>query len=797
MKTTRTQNLIAVLLSLVLTAAFTLTACKGQTESKQDDPRLAGFKGKIAKKYEDSKEDWPVRPQALAGAPNVLVILLDDAGFGHLGAYGGLCETPNMDKLAGGGLTYTNFHTCALCSPSRAAIMAGRNHHSIGLGSHALTAMGFPGYNGVVPPQAASGAKVLQQHGFTTYALGKWDHTPLWEVSSSGPFNGWPSAEGFDHYYGFMSADIHNFVPIMYEDHWPTNPSIGRPDYHVSTDMADRASYWMTAQKSISPDRPFMMFWAPGAVHAPHHAPQADLDYYKGKFDMGWDAAREAILRNQIAKGIFPAGTKLSARPDAIPAWASLTSEQKKMYARQMEAFAAQMTHVDREIGRMVATLERTGMLENTLIMITSDNGASGEGGLEGSHNEMLCLNGVAKTPMEENQKFYDQWGTTETDNHYHAGWAMAGNTPFKYWKQTEHNGGNTDPLIVHWPKGIQAKGEIRNQYHHIIDVAPTFLDVAGIAPPAEVDGVKQMPLDGVSMKYSFDDATAPTNHPVQYYEMFGNRAIYDHGWKAVTLHGNRMPWVVAGTFDFDKDGWELYNINEDPTETNDLAASNPQKLEELKKTWDEEAVKYNVYPLYDDVGARASNVTKIFGAKTNTFTYYPPGAEFIAEATSPPVKNRSHTITASVETDGKTDGVIAACGGYFSGYTLYVKENILTYTYNYFDENYDTVKASKPLTAGKHELKCVYESLPNNTGKVTLSIDGAQVGQGDVEKVVLGKYSISEPFDVGVDNGGSVDRTSYTSPFKFSDTLDWVRFDLAPVEAVPKQAVDESSLID
>lgn len=782
--------LIRSLLLLNCVALIGATGARAQDQSS-DDPRMAGFKGKIAKKYEDSVEDWPKRHQAPAGAPNVLIVLLDDTGYGQLGAYGGLIETPNIDRLAGDGLTYTDFHTTALCSPSRAAILAGRNHHSIGFGSHAASAMGFPGYNGIVPPQAASGAKILQQHGYTTYALGKWDHVPAREVSASGPFLGWPNGDGFDHFYGFPAADINNFIPIMYDDHWPHNPSLGKRDYHISTDMADRAIYWITAQKSVTPERPFMMQWAPGATHAPHHAPQADLDHYKGKFDMGWDAAREQILKNQIARGIFPAGTKLSLRPADIPAWISLTPEQRKMYARQMEAFAAQLTHVDREIGRMVRALERTGMLDNTLIMITSDNGASAEGGLEGTHNEMLVLNGIGKTPMDKNLKFYDQWGTAETDNHYHAAWAMAGNTPFKYFKQTEHNGGNADPLIVHWPKGIQAKGELRTQHHHIIDIAPTMLDVAGIQPPAEVDGVKQMSFDGVSMEYSFNDAKAPTTHPVQYYEMFGNRALYDHGWKAVTLHGNRMPWVLAGTFDFDKDVWELYNLNEDPSETTDLSAKNPQKLEELKKKWDEEAVKYNVYPLYDDVAARAANVQKRAGT-ANTYTYYPPGAEFIHEALSPPVKNRSHTITASMETDGKTDGVIAAAGGYFSGYTLYVKKNIVTYTYNAFDENYYKIKASKPLTAGKHEIKFAYETVAGAdpgrpTGKGTLFIDGAEVGHGTIDRVVLGLYSISEPFDVGIDNGGSVDRKEYTSPFKFSDTLDWVRYDLAPLDSGKK----------
>ena len=783
---------------LLLTVALLVTSCstsQGPGTHSADDPRLAGFKGKIGRTYAESKEDWPMRQQAPAEAPNTLLILLDDCGYGQIGAFGGVIETPNLDRLAANGLIYTDFHTCALCSPSRASIAAGRNHHSIGLGSHALSAMGFPGYNGFVPPQAAPAAKILQESGFTTYALGKWDHTPLWEVSSSGPFNGWPNEEGYDHYYGFMTADIHNFMPIMYEDHHPTNAYLDRSNYNLNTDMADRAIYWITAQKSISPDRPFMMFWAPPAVHAPHHATQKYLDMYRGKFDTGWDAARDAILKNQIAKGIFPAGTKLSARPADIPAWDSLSAEQKQIYARQMEAFAAQLTLVDHEIGRMVEALDRTGMLDNTLIMVTSDNGASAEGGLEGTHNEMIMMNGISRTPREENRKFYDQWGTGETDNHYHAGWAMAGNTPFRYFKQTVHNGGMTDPLIVSWPKGIKARGEIRSQYHHIIDVAPTILDVCGISPPAVVDGVKQMPLDGVSMKYSFDDPKAPTTHPVQYYEMFGNRALYDHGWKAVTLHGSRMPWVIAGTYDFSKDVWELYNLDRDPAETTDLAAQNPGKLEELKKKFDEEAWKYNVYPLYDDIAARTANVTKLFGAKTNVFTYYPPGAEFIAEATSPPVKNRDHTITASTETDGKTDGVIVACGGYFSGYTLYVKNNVLAYTYNYFDENYYTIRASKPLAAGKHEIKCTYQRQDGNTGKVTLYVDGAQVGQGTIDKVVLAKYSISEPFDIGVDNGGSVARKVYASPFRFSDALNWVKFELGP-ETVT-QAVDQSSAID
>ncbi len=769
-------------MAFLISTAMTFSSLAAAQNADPNDPRMAGFKGKIAKKYEDSKEDWPQRPKAPQGAPNVLIILLDDVGFGQLGSFGGLSQTPNIDKLANDGLRYTNFHTCALCSPSRAAIMAGRNHHSIGLGSHALSAMGFPGYNGFVPPQAAPAAKILQEDGFTTFALGKWDHTPLWEVSASGPFNGWPSEEGFDHYYGFMTADIHNFVPIMYNDHWPTNAAEGKPNYNITRDLTDRAVYWITSQASISAGRPFLMFFATPGSHAPHQADKKYLDMYKGKFDMGWDVAREMILKNQIAHGIFPAATKLSPRAADIPAWDTVPAEKRKLYARQMEAFAAQLTQTDDEIGRIVDALKRTGQYENTLIMLTSDNGASAEGGLEGSHNEMIMMNGISKTPYEENAKFSESWGTGETDNHYHAGWAMAGNTPFKYFKQTVHNGGMTDPLIVSWPKGISSKGEIRTQYHHIIDIAPTILDVCGVPSPDSVDGIKQMPVDGVTMKYSFSNPSADSTRQVQYYEMFGNRAIYDHGWKAVTNHGGRMPWNIVGTFDFDKDIWELYNLKEDPTEAHDLAKSNPEKLNELKKLFDQEAAKYNVYPLYDDVGARAANVTKIFLGNKTSFTYYPPGAEFIAEATSPPVKNRSHTITAYMTTTGKTDGVIVASGGYFSGYTLYVKNNILTYTYNCFDENYYSIKATKPLTAGQHVVKMVYEKKAKDIAEVTLSIDDAEVGRGTVGKVVLGKYSISEPFDVGVDNGGSVDRRSYTSPFRFSDQLDKVTFDLKPI---------------
>ncbi|WP_276390700.1 arylsulfatase [Eudoraea chungangensis] len=758
---------------------------KSDRNTTEEDPRLGGFKGKIAKTYEESVEDWPERVQAPDEAPNVMVILLDDVGFAQIGANGGLIETPNIDRLAANGLNYTNFHTTALCSPSRASIMAGRNHHSIGLGSHALTAMGFPGYNGMIPESAASGAKMLQENGFSTYALGKWDHTPLWEVNSTGPFNGWANEEGFDHFYGFMSADVHNFKPIMYNDHWPSNPSKGKEDYHINTDLANRAIYWLTAHKSVSPDRPFMMFYATPTLHAPHHASQEYLDMYKGKFDMGWDEVRRQILENQISLGIHESGTQLAELPDDIQAWVDVPEEKKKMYARQMEAAAAALTQADHEIGRVINALERIGELENTIIIVTSDNGSSGEGGLEGSHNEMLVLNGIGRTPHEENLRFYELWGTAETDNHYHAGWAAAGNTPFKYFKQTVHNGGIADPLVVHWPNGIKAKGELRKQYQHITDVVPTIMDVTGVGFQNEIDGVEQMPFDGVSFQYSFNDADAPTNHPVQYYEQLGSRAIYDNGWKAVSLHGGRLPWNLGGTFNFEEDEWELYDITNDPTEVNNLANSNPEKIEELKQKFDELAWKYNVYPLYDNVTNRLKNVTdRIHPPSETVYTYYSPGAEFIAESASPPLKNRNHSITAFIETDGSTNGVINCSGGYFAGYSLYVKNNILTYGYNFYDEKYYEVKANSPLSAGKHEIKLVYEAVKSEnpmdaSANIKLFVDGNAVGSGTIDHIVLGKYSLSEPFDVGVDNGGSVIRSQYSSPFRFTDTIDKVVIEL------------------
>jgi arylsulfatase A-like enzyme len=727
------------------------------------------FKGKIAREYANSQEWWPDPVRPPKGAPNVIIFLLDDVGFAQIGCFGGLIETPNIDRLAAGGLRYNNFHTTALCSPSRATLMAGRNPHSIGLGSHALTAMGFPGYNAIVPPSAKSVANYLQEVGYVNYALGKWDHTPLYEVSQVGPFDRWPSGEGFDHAYTFMAADVHQFIPVMWNDHTPERY---RKTYHLDRDLANRAIEWITGHKSIKPDLPFMMLWASGSMHSPHHAPDEYLKKYRGKFEMGWDKARDMILARQKRLGIIPANTKLTERIKEIPAWDSLDEQHKKLYTRQMEAFAAQMELVDHQIGRVVGSLKRIGEFDNTLIFVTADNGASGEGGLAGTFNETYVLNGL-QTPFEANLRHYDNWGDATTYPHYHAGWAMAGNTPFRYFKQSEHRGGQHDALVVHWPKGIKGKREIRGQYHHIADVAPTIMEAVGISVPDSYHGVKQKPLDGVSMLYSFNDADAPNRKKRQYYEMFGNRAIWVDGWKAVTLHAKRMPWDVNVVLPFEQDEWELYHVAEDFSESTNLADQHPEKLEQLKKIFDEEAWKYHVYPLHDDMIQRiAKQQDRLFGDQKE-FVYYFPGAFRIAEKASAPVKNRSHTITTTIDLQGDEKGVIVSVGGMTGGFTMFIKDGCLYFDYNFLDGVYYTMK-SPALPKGKTELKFNFIKTKEFAGTGELYVNGKKVAETDMPRMHISTYSLAETFDVGRDTGTQVSKL-YTDPFPFRGSLDRV----------------------
>ncbi|NND16393.1 MAG: sulfatase-like hydrolase/transferase [Eudoraea sp.] len=760
---------------IILSSVLIAISCQSPDSKKDsnEDPRVGDFKGKIAKTFEESVEDWPKNQVYTGEETNVLVLLLDDVGYGQLGAFGGLTPTPNIDALADNGLRFSNFHTTALCSPSRASIMTGRNHHSIGLGSHALTAMGFPGYSGRVPYSAQEVARLARDEGYGTYALGKWDHTPTFSVHQNGPFTYWPTQDGYEHTYNFMSADANNFTPVMYAGHEPIEPSKDDPDYHLSEDLADKAIHYLTGHVSLNPDKPFFMFWAPGAMHAPHHAPQEYIDRFKGKFDMGWDKARELIYANQKEMGLYDSSTKLTERMDDLPAWESLTAREKRIYAKQMETFAGQLAHVDEQIGRITETLKRLDKYDNTLIMVTSDNGASGEGGLSGSHNEMLFFNAIARTSLDENEKKIDEWGQEETYNHYHAAWAWAGNTPFKYFKQITHRGGQTDPMIIHWPKGIKDKGGIRTQFAHIIDVVPTIMDATGIDFREEIDGVKQMELDGSSMMYAFDDAGVKTQHNRQYFELFGNRAMVLDGWKAVTIHGKRMPWIGSSVSDFDDDEWELYNLEEDFSESTNLASEYPEKLEELKAEFEKEAYKYNVFPLYDDIIARIKKANEVYAPQRDEFVYYPPGAIRIPDAYSPPVKNKNHSITAHANiTENTTNGVLLATGGIYGGYTFFVKDNKLYYEYNAFNEDRYQVVSDVNIPKGEVEMKAVYKAnAEEKTAVVELYINGEMVGEGTVDRFMFASYSISETFDVGVDMGSSVSK-EYTRDNEFSGEL-------------------------
>jgi arylsulfatase A-like enzyme len=772
-KAMRKLNLITIL--MFFGTSLLVSSCAKEANDKkqptaEEEPTKTVFKGKIAKSYEESVEWWPEKKRPKKGAPNVIVFLLDDVGFAQIGSFGGLIKTPNIDKLADNGLRYNNFHTTSLCSPSRATLMAGRNPHTIGLGSHALTAMGFPGYNAIVPPSAKSVANYLEQDGYVNYALGKWDHTPLYEVSQIGPFDRWPSDEGFAHSYCFMAADVHQFIPVMWDDH---HPEPYKKTVHLDQDLADRAIENITGHKSLDKDLPFMMLWASGSMHSPHHAPDSYLDKYKGQFDMGWDEAREQILENQKRLGIVPQNTKLSARIDELPAWKSLNADEKKLYARQMEVFAAQMEHVDYQIGRIIATLDRIGELDNTLIMVTSDNGASGEGGLAGTFNETYVLNGL-QTPFEANMSHLDHWGDLDSYPHYHAAWAGAGNTPFPYFKQSSHRGGQADALVVHWPNGIKAKGEIRTQYHHISDIAPTILEATSVKVPEEYHGVKQQPMTGLAMNYSFDNAEAEDVKKVQYYEMFANRAIYSNGWKAVTLHANRMPWDLTTRGDFKDDVWELYHVEEDFSESNNVAEQYPEKLEELKALFEKEAWANNVYPLHDDMVQRMAKINTILFGDQKQFTYYAPGATRIAEKASAPVKNRSHKIETTLNLKGGEEGVLISCGGMTGGYSMHVKDGKLHFDYNFLDGVHYHI-TSPNLPTGKVEVLYDFKLTGPWAGTGYLYVNGKKVGEADMPRMHISTYSLAETFDIGIDYGTQVDPAYKGSPFKYTGELDRV----------------------
>jgi len=695
--------------------------------------------------------------KAPEGAPNVVIVLIDDIGFGASSAFGGPIHMPTLEKMAANGLRYNRFHTTALCSPTRVALLTGRNHHVNNAGAIMELATGFPGNTGIRPQSVTPLAQILRLNGYSTAAFGKYHETPPWEVSTSGPFDRWPTGSGFDKFYGFIGGETNQWAPAIFDGVTRVEHEMS-PSYHFTTDMTNQAAKWVSAQHSLTPDKPFYVYFATGATHAPHHAPQEWIAKYKGQFASGWDKLREETYARQKAMGVIPADAKLTPRPKEIPAWDDMSADQKRLFERQMETFAGFAEHTDNEVGRLVAQLEALGELDNTLFFyIVGDNGASAEGGPEGAYNEMMALNGIIGS-YDQMAGHIDDWGAPTTFPHYAIGWAWATNTPFQWTKQVaSHFGGTRNGMVLQWPKGIKAKGEIRSQFHHVIDVAPTALEAAGIPEPKMVNGVEQRPMDGVSMLYTVDDAKAADHRKTQYFEMFGNRAIYHEGWIAATRHS--IPWLLAENPPFADDVWELYNVDADFSQADNLAAENPEKLKELQDLFMSEAERNHVLPIDDHRSERFNPVIAgrpdLLGGRT-TMTVF-DGMTGIMENAFINVKGVRHSVTAEVVVpDSKTEGVIIAQAGYFGGWALYMKGGRVVHDYNFFGLSHTKVASKSPLAPGAHTI--VYEFVPDEAkpgtgGKSTLSIDGQVVAEGHIPKTQPFVFSADEGVDVGADN--------------------------------------------
>ncbi|HTF63364.1 MAG TPA: arylsulfatase [Edaphobacter sp.] len=720
--------------------------------------------------------------KAPASAPNVLIVLIDDMGFGQSSAFGGPVHMPTVEGLANRGLRYNEFHTTALCSPTRAALLSGRNHHMNNFGSIAETATSFPGQTGQRPNSVATIAETLRLNGYSTAQFGKNHETAPWEVNPSGPTDRWPTRQGFDKFYGFMGGETNQWAPLIYDGMNQVEPSHD-PNYNFMTDMTDQAIAWMGYQKSLTPDKPFFIYFAPGATHAPHHVPKEWIAKYKGKFDQGWDKVREETLARQIKLGVVPPDTKLAPKPKAIKDWDTLSPDEKKLFAREMEVFAGFGEYADTEAGRLIKAIGDTGELDNTLIFyIVGDNGASAEGGMVGLFNEMTYFNGQHET-VQDILKHYDELGGPTTYPHYAAGWAVAGDTPFEWTKQVASSyGGTRNGMVVNWPKRITAKGEVRSQWHHVIDIAPTILEATGLPEPKSVNGTQQTPIEGVSMVYTFADAKAPSRHTTQYFEIFGNRAIYQDGWLAGTVH--RAAWEFKPRRALEDDVWELYDARTDFSLANDLAGKNPQKLKEMQDLFLTEAIKYSVLPLDDRTLERlnAAQVGRpdLLAGRTSLTVY--EGMTGMSENVFINTKNRSHTISADVEIrKGGANGVILAQAGRFGGWSLYLKDGKPTYTYNWLGLKEYTVAAKQALPAGKSTIRFefVYEGGGAGKGGTgTLSVNGKNVATARIDQTQCCIFSADEGADVGADEGTPVTEV-YQVPFKFTGKIDKVTIDL------------------
>jgi arylsulfatase A-like enzyme len=741
-----------------------------------------------------------------AGAPNVLLVLIDDAGFGSSSAFGGPCYTPNAEKLAAGGLKFNRFHTTALCSPTRQALLTGRNHHSAHMGGITEIATSAPGYDSVLPNTMSPLARTLKLNGYSTAQFGKCHEVPVWQSSPVGPFNAWPTGGGgFEYFYGFLGGEANQWYPSLYDGTTPVEPTkTPEEGYNLVEDMTDKALKWIGQQKALAPDKPFFVYFAPGATHAPHHVPQEWADKYKGKFDGGWDKLREETFARQLKLGVIPPDCKLTARHKEIPAWDDMPEAMKPVLRRQAEVYAGFMEYVDHHVGRLFDSIEKLGILDNTLIFyIIGDNGASAEGTMNGAYNEMLNFNGMAgfETPEFLTARI-DKWGGPDSYPHYSVAWAHAFDTPYQWTKQVaSHWGGTRNGTIIQWPKGIQSKNEMRWQFHHIIDVAPTILEAAGLPEPTFVNGVQQHPIEGVSMLYTFNDAKAAEQHETQYFEMFGNRGIYHKGWTAVTRH--KTPWLLVGekTPAFDDDVWELYDTEKDWSQANDLSKQMPEKLHQLQELFMIQATKYNVFPLDDRAAERidpdlAGRPTLVRGKTQLLFS----GMGRLGENCVINIKNKSHSVTAEITVPkGGAEGVIVAQGGNIGGWSLYAKGGKLKYCYNLGGVQQIYVESASSIPEGEHQVRMEFAYAGGGLakgGKVTLFIDGKNVGQGQLPMTQPFVFSADDGCDVGLDSGSPVSPDYGSRGNEFNGTVKGVQLAIAEdAEAVDHLVKPEDAI--
>ena len=700
------------------------------------------------------------------GAPNVLIVLIDDAGFGASTAFGGPCKTPNAEKLAAGGLKFNRFHTTAICSATRQAMLTGRNHHSAGMAGITEIATGAPGYSSVLPNTMSPLAKTLKLNGYNTAQFGKCHEVPVWETSPVGPFNQWPTGGGgFEYFYGFIGGEANQWYPTLYCGTTPVEPDkTPEEGYHLMEDMTDKAIKWMSQQKSLAPDKPFFMYFAPGATHAPHHVPKEWADKYKGRFDDGWDKLRERTFARQKELGVVPPNCELTARPPEVPSWDEMPEDFKPVLRREMEVYAGFLEYTDHHVGRLLEAVETLGIIDNTLIYyIIGDNGASAEGSINGCFNEMSYFNQLQalETPEYLNARV-DMLGGPNSYNHYAVGWAHAMNTPYQWTKQVaSHWGGTRNGTIVHWPKGIEAKGEIRSQFSHVIDVAPTILEAAGIPEPASVDGIQQDPIEGISMLYAFNEPAAPERHDIQYFEVMGHRGIYHKGWTAVTNH--YTPWANIGQRPpLDDDVWELYNTNEDWSQSRDLAKEMPEKLAELQRLFIIEATRYKVLPIDDRMMEKMNPDTagRPVLIKGNTQLVF-GGMGRLSENCVLNLKNKSHSVTAEIIVpEGGAEGVIISQGANIGGWTLYAKDGKLKYCYNWGGFEHYYVESDRAIPAGQHQVRMEFAYAGGGLGKggtATLFIDGEKTGEGEILNTLSVVFSADDGCDVGEDSGAPV----------------------------------------